>query len=51
LACKVFNGPDLPGLQKEMQSGFKKVKNIKPKSSRSESKECFLLGLELKGGE
>ncbi|MFW6388990.1 MAG: SAM-dependent methyltransferase, partial [Desulfohalobiaceae bacterium] len=48
LACKVFNGPDLPELQKEMQGGFKKVKNVKPKSSRSESKESFLLGLELK---
>ncbi|MFO8032633.1 MAG: RlmE family RNA methyltransferase [Desulfohalobiaceae bacterium] len=51
LACKVFNGPDLPGLQKEMQSCFKKVKNVKPKSSRAESKECFLLGLELKGDD
>ncbi|MFP4214062.1 MAG: RlmE family RNA methyltransferase [Desulfohalobiaceae bacterium] len=48
LACKVFVGPDLPELQKEMQGTFKKVKNLKPKSSRSESKETFILGLEFK---
>ncbi len=46
---KVFAGPDLPDLQKEMQGQFGKVKNVKPKSSRSESKESFLIGLEFKG--
>ncbi len=50
LLLKVFAGPELPALQKEMQSFFQQVKNVKPKSSRSESKECFLLGLKFKQG-
>lgn len=45
---KVFEGPDVPGLIKGMRSLYKKVKTVKPKSSRAESKEIFLLGLNKK---
>jgi 23S rRNA (uridine2552-2'-O)-methyltransferase len=45
---KVFEGPDVPELIKEMRSLFKKAKTVKPKSSRAESKEIFLLGLNKK---
>ena len=45
---KVFEGPDVPELIKKMRSLFKKAKTVKPKSSRAESKEIFLLGLNKK---
>ncbi len=44
---KILEGPDIQELQKEMRSSFNKVKHFKPKSSRMESKEVFLVGLEL----
>lgn len=46
---KILEGPDIQELQKQMRSLFKKVKHFKPKSSRSESKEIFLVGLEFLG--
>ncbi|GAB6886833.1 RlmE family RNA methyltransferase [Desulfothermus okinawensis JCM 13304] len=41
---KIFNGPDVPDFQKKVRKFFKIVKTYKPKSSRSESKETFILG-------
>ncbi len=41
---KILEGPDIQELQKEIRSVFKKVKHFKPKSSRTESKEIFLVG-------
>ncbi|RQD57642.1 MAG: RlmE family RNA methyltransferase [Desulfonatronovibrio sp. MSAO_Bac4] len=46
---KILEGPDIQELQKEIRLSFKKLKHFKPKSSRAESKEIFLVGLEYKG--
>lgn len=46
---KVFMGPDAKALQVDMQQSFSTVKIHKPKSSRSESKEIFYVGLEYTG--
>ncbi|MBS3779525.1 MAG: RlmE family RNA methyltransferase [Desulfovermiculus sp.] len=43
-AIKVFQGPDVPDFLKEMRQIFTKVKTFKPKSSRPESTEVFVLG-------
>ena len=43
---KIFNGPDVPNFINKIKKLFKSVKTFKPKSSRSESKETFLLGFE-----
>lgn len=41
--CKVFDGPDLPEFRKFCSQTFSRVKVVKPKSSRAESVELFLL--------
>lgn len=41
--CKVFEGGDLHGFRQKCQAAFQTVKIFKPKSSRSESVEIFLL--------
>lgn len=43
---KIFMGPDVEGMLKEMRKSFKTARTFKPKSSRSESTETFLIGLE-----
>lgn len=43
---KIFMGPDLIDLVKEMRQSFKHVKSFKPNSSRTKSKEIFYIGLE-----
>lgn len=43
---KIFMGPDVKGLQKDMSLVFKQVKSFKPKSSRPESRETFLIGMD-----
>lgn len=45
---KVFQGEDLPALTEQVQQIFAQVKVFKPKSSRPESREIFLLGLNKK---
>lgn len=47
--CKVFQGEDFPAFVDEVRDFFKKVKVIKPKSSRVESREVFVLGMDYKG--
>ncbi len=47
--CKAFQGEDYPGFIKEAGEYFKKVKTIKPKSSRVESREVFVLGMGFRG--
>lgn len=42
---KIFMGPDSDELLLEMRRVFEKVKIFKPKSSRTESKETFFIGL------
>ena len=49
--CKVFQGEDFPDFVNEVRQFFRKTKIVKPKSSRVESREVFVLGLEFKGGE
>ena len=44
--CKVFQGEDMPELVAELKQKFKFVKVIKPQSSRKESREVFVLGME-----
>ena len=48
-AVKIFMGPDAQTLQADMRKVFGKVKAHKPKSSRSESRETFFVGLEFRG--
>ncbi|SHN60626.1 RlmE family RNA methyltransferase [Desulfovibrio litoralis] len=45
---KIFMGPEYEAFVKEMRCVFDKVKTVKPKSSRSESKEIFIVGLGFK---
>lgn len=48
-AVKIFMGPDAQALQAEMRKVFGRMKAHKPKSSRSESRETFFVGMEFKG--
>ncbi len=43
--CKVFTGEDEPALRKRIQERFSKLRTIKPKGTRTQSKETFLIGL------
>jgi 23S rRNA (uridine2552-2'-O)-methyltransferase len=45
---KVFQGDMLDSFIKEMKEHFQEVKVIKPKASRAESSEMFILGMHLK---
>jgi 23S rRNA (uridine2552-2'-O)-methyltransferase len=44
LFCKVFQGEDFPEFLEECKPLFETVKVVKPKSSRKESREVFVLG-------
>ncbi|WP_448873990.1 SAM-dependent methyltransferase [Desulfobulbus propionicus] len=44
LYCKVFQGEDFPEFLRECKPLFTTVKVVKPKSSRLESREVFILG-------
>ncbi len=46
--CKVFQGEDFPEYVKEVRRYFKTTKVVKPKSSRIESREVFVLGMNFK---
>lgn len=43
--CKAFQGEDFPDFVQEVKEHFEQVKVIKPKSSRVESREVFVLGM------
>jgi 23S rRNA (uridine2552-2'-O)-methyltransferase len=45
---KVFEGEKIPSLKKRIEKYFKSVKFFKPKSSRKESKEIFIIAQEFK---
>ncbi|WP_029894097.1 RlmE family RNA methyltransferase [Desulfohalovibrio reitneri] len=49
--AKNFEGPDTKGFVDSLRSRFKTVKTFKPKSSRGESKEIFVVGLGYSGGK
>ncbi len=46
---KVFYGEDVPDFKNKMRKHFKSVKVFKPKSSKKESKEIFLIGFNFTG--
>ena len=46
--CKAFQGGDYPEFVQEVKEQFDKVKTVKPKSSRVESREVFLLGKKVR---
>ena len=45
LLAKVFEGAETQALLEELRQSFAMSRRVKPKGSRSESKETFLLGL------
>lgn len=47
--CKVFEGDDFKEFLNEVKSFFGSAKVVKPKSSRSESREVFVLATAFKG--
>lgn len=48
--CKVFQGADSHELSTALKACFHEVRNAKPKSSRDESVEFFMIGLGYKPG-
>lgn len=46
--CKAFQGGEFPVFLNKTKAAFRTVKVLKPKSSRSESVEIFILGLGIK---
>ncbi len=46
--AKIFEGPDAPAFVRGIKPFFERVTLMKPKSSRSESKEIFIVGLSLR---
>ncbi|MEE2787797.1 MAG: RlmE family RNA methyltransferase [Myxococcota bacterium] len=46
--CKVFEGPDLHAYIQTVRAHFTTVKRMKPKSTRAESVELFVIGLTKK---
>lgn len=46
--CKFFHSDDFTQLRKLMQARFTKVEVLRPKSTRTESKEIFLIGISKK---
>ncbi len=49
--CKVFQGEDFPAFVAEVKEQFAMVKVLKPKSSRVESREVFVLAMEYRKPE
>ncbi|MDA8159185.1 MAG: RlmE family RNA methyltransferase [Desulfobacteraceae bacterium] len=47
--CKVFDGEDFKEFFEQTKRDFRQTKIVKPKSSRPESRELFVLGLEFVG--
>ena len=47
--CKVFEGGDLNEFVNQLKPMFRLVKRVKPKSTRSESVELFIVGIGFKG--
>jgi 23S rRNA (uridine2552-2'-O)-methyltransferase len=43
--CKLFHSEDFDSFRKQLLKSFKKVEAIRPKSTRKESKEIFLVGI------
>jgi 21S rRNA (uridine2791-2'-O)-methyltransferase len=50
LVCKFYQGSEDKSLEQRMKRLFAKVYREKPESSRNESKEAYLIGLQRKAG-
>jgi len=50
LVCKIFEGEDLKPLKTETAIYFKQMRFFRPKATRKQSREIYLLGLELVKG-
>jgi 23S rRNA (uridine2552-2'-O)-methyltransferase len=50
LYCKVFEGEDFKAYVEEVRLSFRTVRVVKPKSSRPESREVFVLGQGFRKG-
>lgn len=48
--CKVFDGSDAQAFYQDVQQSFAKVSRHKPKATRKESREFFVVGQGFKGG-
>jgi len=44
--CNVFQGEDVPEFINDVRGRFKRTRTFKPKSSRTESREIFILGMD-----
>lgn len=51
MVVKIFEGPDMKAYMDSLRVYFNKVRNFKPKSSRAESKEVFVMAFGFKGIE
>ncbi len=49
--CKVFEGEDLQPFIMELRPSFQTIKRVKPKSTRSESVELFVVAISKRAGE
>ena len=47
--CKVFQGEDEPALRVRIKARFDQLKSVKPKGTRTRSRETFLVGLGFRG--
>ena len=47
---KIFQNEDVPALLEELRRAFALVKVLKPRSSRVESREIFILAMDYRGG-
>jgi len=43
--CKIFQGEDFEGFVAEVKAGFQTCKTFKPRSTRKESKETYVIGV------
>jgi 23S rRNA (uridine2552-2'-O)-methyltransferase len=46
---KLFHSEEFEGYRKKLREQFDQVEIIRPKSTRKESKEIFLVGVKFKG--
>lgn len=47
--CKLFHSEDFEAFRKSLKARFERVELLRPKSTRKESKEIFLIGIQFHG--
>ena len=50
-ACKIFQGADAKSFSDQVKKEFKTLRIYKPRSSRKQSREIYLVGLGKTGGK